>query len=71
MNTNFESAIPSTSSTDPVLDPQIIATFQSMIDLRMREMTEAHAKELAIRDAQVVALQTKLASFGVYVCFLL
>jgi len=69
---NFESATPS-SSTDLVpLDPQIMATFQSMIELRMREVTAAHAQELAIRDAQVAALQNQLASLGVgagYVCF--
>ena len=49
-----------------------MATFQSMIELRMREVTAAHAQELAIRDAQVAALQNQLASLGVgagYVCF--
>ena len=62
MSNNFESDTPSAES---VLDPKIMATFHTMIELRMQEVSEVHAQELAIRDAQVTALQNQLASFGV------
>lgn len=66
MNYNLESPAPSIPhSTDSVPDTQITATFQSMVELRIREMIGAHAQELAIRDAQVADLQKRLASLGV------
>ena len=54
-------------TTTPESDMRLM--LHTMVEERLREITEAHKQELALRDAQLVDLQNQL-SFGAPYVFL-